>query len=77
MGAEWIVVFIVLGLAVGYAAWRVCQTFRRADDPCQACEGCPLKDQMQHRSGCCSQQSAKSGCCSSHRTKVPPCKKSN
>ena len=41
---EWIIVSAVLVAAVGYAAWRIYDAFRRTKDPCYGCDGCQLKD---------------------------------
>ena len=39
-----ITLYMIIGGAVGYASWRIYQTFRRANDPCYGCGGCALKD---------------------------------
>jgi hypothetical protein len=38
---------IMILAAVGYGCWRVFEAFRRAEDPCYSCAGCPLKTQKQ------------------------------
>jgi hypothetical protein len=39
-----VITYLVIALAVGYAAWRAYLVFRRANDPCYGCSGCALKD---------------------------------
>ena len=51
------IVYIVLALAVGYAAWHVYKSFRRDADPCCGCEGCPLKGHN------CGEKHKKADCC--------------
>ena len=41
---QMITLYMIIGGAVGYASWRIYQTFRRANDPCYGCGGCALKD---------------------------------
>ena len=42
------IVYIVVALAIGFAAWHFYKTCRRDADPCCGCEGCPLKGQNCH-----------------------------
>ena len=51
------VVIVILTAAVGYAIFRVIQTFRHRDDPCKGCSGCDLKQQI------CEKKREKMCCC--------------
>ena len=42
-----IAVVIALLAALSYGSWRIYKAFRRAEDPCYNCAGCPLKAQKQ------------------------------
>lgn len=39
-----IIVFFVIFAAVGYACWWGWQKMKNANDPCEGCSGCQLKD---------------------------------
>ncbi|MBR4730148.1 MAG: FeoB-associated Cys-rich membrane protein [Prevotella sp.] len=43
------IVYIVVALAIGFAAWHFYKTCRRDADPCCGCEGCPLRQESGDR----------------------------
>ena len=53
MSVEKIIVFAVLVVAVGYAAWRIYNALRRPEDPCSGCNGCQLKELKQRNHAMC------------------------
>lgn len=50
---QWICVFAILAAAVSYASWRIYKVLKRAENPCDSCEGCPLKGQKQRNTDFC------------------------
>ncbi len=49
-GQLW-VVGIIVALAVAYSLVLIVRAFRRLNDPCHGCQGCPLKEQRQAARG--------------------------
>ncbi len=41
---QFIIIFIVLACAIGYAAWRIYKALSAPPNPCAGCQGCALKD---------------------------------
>lgn len=53
MTIQYIVIGVVLIAALGYAAYRIYDTVRRANDPCYGCSGCALHDQLMKKRADC------------------------
>ena len=50
---QWICVFTILAAAVSYASWRIYKVLKRAENPCDSCDGCPLKAQKPRNKDFC------------------------
>ena len=50
---QYAIIFTVLVVAVGYAAWRIYKTLNRTDDPCCGCDKCLSKEQKQRNKAQC------------------------
>jgi len=53
---QMVIALLVVSMACIYAIWRIYQTLRHHDDPCQGCVGCALKTEKrlekQKKEGC-------------------------
>lgn len=49
---ELLLVFIIIGLSIGYAGWRVYRALTAKNDPCAGCSGCALSAQMRKKAQC-------------------------
>ncbi|MBQ1854789.1 MAG: FeoB-associated Cys-rich membrane protein [Prevotella sp.] len=43
------IITVVLVLSVAYAAYRLHQAIKGANDPCYGCKGCALRQQMRQK----------------------------
>ena len=44
------IIALILLLCVGYAAYRIHQAIKHANDPCRGCDGCALRNQLKNKS---------------------------
>ena len=49
---ELLLVFVILGMSIAYAAWRIHLSLSAKNDPCAGCSGCALSKQMREKAVC-------------------------